>query len=125
MDNVHYLWFGGTFLVCMAALVITLVRLNKCDIADKGGRIKHTVILTAVLIAACQPWLGPKADGIGTTVLAAALLMSLVDGLMPYSEYKDAWEAKETEFYTGDLSTLDVFSPWYIRVWNTIKGLFR
>lgn len=121
----YYLWRGMTFIVCMGILGITLVRLNKCSSFDQGGRVKHTGLLIATLLAACEPWMGFALSGIAAFVLSTILLVCLIDGIMPLSEYKNSTEYKETEIYTGDFNSFDMQDSWYVRVLNTIKGIFK
>lgn len=121
----YYLWRGMTFIICMIVLVIILVRLNKCSSFDYGGRLKHTLLLVAVLVAASEPWMGFVASGSAAFVLSIALLLCVIDGIMPFSTYKNSTEFKETEIYAGDFDSFDTQDSWYIRVLKNIKGVFK
>ena len=101
MTNIYYLFALGTFILCVAMMIMILVRLG-CGHCRRA-RLKYTVVLVAALIAAMQPYFSDRFPGLGSTVLALSMLWLLVDGVSPFRKYKDMQDCcYDTQIFDPD-----------------------
>ena len=87
-----------TMLVCVAIVVIAIVRLRVCE-GGHRARLKYTLVVSSAFIGATQPVFASIWAGSAALWLSVMLLIVMVWGVPPLQAYKDTDEFFDTSLY--------------------------
>jgi len=87
-----------TALVCIAIVVIAIIRLRVCE-GGHRARLKYTLVVSSGFVGVVQPVLFFIWPGAAALCLSAMFLVVLVSGVPPLQAYKDTDEFFDTSLY--------------------------